>query len=768
MTSSSCSVCGSVETEIIDGLMYCAVCGTQIFDYRELEADDDRVVIGRAKIAKRKDADRPIRSEGNLESAVLGLSTTNVRKRRKGEELECYLESSATKDSKDSSEILKDITTGQAHAPTYLKSVGRRLCAFTKMLAKGGHVFALYQRYLSACNVAYTAKDYTEDLEEMFRAVVVNKDSASERAKEKKNKKERRKERGQEALEKSTTAWDLLMSDTVGENLDIQSDSAPEDEFDPEKASTARTQTKSSLVQVVDTMVPKKILNNATSFYLAVDVLVALLFISLITAGCRWILLSDIIRWVREGRFGISVFQLAALRSGRLEKSKKSEKSYWTKMNIPLYEFHRTLLFIWQICRLPSTPVKVDFEQIVARLLYHLNLPRAMMGRVLLLIEKAPPCVELDEKSLRRQGSIEHMVTVFGRPLRDGNRLNTDIFFSTETKAFAYILMALKLCFGLDGVREFDVHGNADKLMNNCYSRPVEPLLYEKDFKRVPLRRQENVLRTFLSRPHTQEEKDEIRTSTDELAVKTFRADFDEHILFPDTSSSNASKANLAQNESAAGGNRIDEWYSYFPCAKGYEGAKTSGLRMLFASRKAAIDAWECAQPAMSHTFSMLIHWFSKIIGESELVLYCAFMMLELQIVDFKKFHELRRAMVDGKVYPLKTTIACVDGRRLFKTLYVSAAEDISDASEIDVVRIGVPRDWGVEGGLDGDDESDDYSSNSSSELYSETTDSDIDEVMWPAKNLTIYRPPLPESVLLPPVCIHLLTYEKLPGISGM
>uniref|UniRef100_A0A158P5W1 TATA box-binding protein-associated factor RNA polymerase I subunit B n=1 Tax=Angiostrongylus cantonensis TaxID=6313 RepID=A0A158P5W1_ANGCA len=732
MTSSTCSVCGSIRTEIIDGLMYCAVCGTQIFDYRELEADDDRVVIGRAKIAKRKDAVQRSRDEGNLESAMLGLSTTSVRKRRKGEELQCYLESSAIKDSKDSSEILKDITTGQSHAPSYLKSVGRRLCTFTKMLAKG----------VAAIRRETAIPNYTDDLEEMFRALVVNKDSASESAKEKKKKKERRKERGQEALEKSTTAWDLLMSDTVGENLDIQSDSAQEDEFDLDKASTARTQTKSNLVQVVDTMVPKKILNSATSFYLALDVLAALLFISLITAGCRWILLSDIIRY-------LGFCLLSRVRS--------------SLQNIPLYEFHRTVLFIWQICRLPSTPVKVDFEQ--------------------------GPFANgfLTDSKLRFSAS--QMVTVFGRPLRGGNRLNTDIFFSTETKAFAYILMALKLCFGLDGVREFDVHGNADSLSNNTFNviqwlyqlkmrimfwegydpldilqahRPVEPLLYERDFKR-------GHVSLLLSQ---------------------------KHVLFPDTSSSNGSKAKLEQIEIATGGNRIDGWYSYFPCAKGYEryprpnftnggfvhmrekdrfllsfnkkmglGAKTSGLRMLFASRKAAIDAWECAQPAMSHTFSMLIHWFSKIIGESELVLYCAFMMLELQIVDFEKFNELRLAMVDGRMYPLKTTIACVDGRRLFKTLYVSSAEDVSDASEIDVVRIGVPRNWGAEADLDGDDESDDYSSNSSSELYSETADSDIGEVM-PAENLTVYRLPLPESLL--PMCIHLLTYEKLPGISGM
>ncbi|KAJ1357599.1 hypothetical protein KIN20_015777 [Parelaphostrongylus tenuis] len=49
-SSASCSVCSSTQTKIIDGLMYCALCGTQIFDYRELEADDNDVVSRHTKI----------------------------------------------------------------------------------------------------------------------------------------------------------------------------------------------------------------------------------------------------------------------------------------------------------------------------------------------------------------------------------------------------------------------------------------------------------------------------------------------------------------------------------------------------------------------------------------------------------------------------------------------------------------------------------------------------------------------------------------------
>ncbi|KAJ1357600.1 hypothetical protein KIN20_015778 [Parelaphostrongylus tenuis] len=707
------------------------------------------------------------------------------------------------------------------------------------------HVFSIYQRYLSACGVAYTTKDYTENVEEMFRALVCDQISTFERAQEKKKKAEGRKERGKEALETSTDAWVLLMSDTLGENLDMQSDDDHQEEFESKvlPASTSDG-TKSHSVDVVDTMVPKETIDHAATLYLALDVLVALVYVSLVTIGCRWILLSDLIRWVREGRFGISIFQLGALSSYKLEKSRSVEASYSTKMDLPLYEFQRIMLFIWQLCRLPPTPAKVDFEQIVARILYNLNLPRAMMGRVQLLLEKVPPCVELDEKSLRRQGCIEHgpyvngcssnseerfsvsqIVNVFGRLKQTTNALNTDIFYSTETKAFAYILMALKLCFGLDGEREFDVKGNTGGFSSNIFSimqwlyqlkmrimfwegydpldilqtyKPVGPLLYEENLTRshvsrfgrdkhstddsiaytliytsrdfgfthcipssmnidssasipnpfpeytcgehnygnddeslyAPLRRQLNVLRAFLTRPLTAEEKDEIRTALDEIAVRTFKADFEKHILFDEASSTNTCKADLTKGRAASDGSRAETWHRYFPCAKGYVryprpnftnsglltlkeksydllmlnrrmglGSKTSGLRMVFASRKAAIDAWECAQSAMSHTFSMLLHWFSKIIGESEHVLYSAFLMLEYQLVDFKKFHKLRRALLDGSVYPMKSSTVDKDGRREFNTLFISAAEDISDTSEVDIVRIGLPKHWGTSSG---------------------------------------------------------------------
>ncbi|WKX89260.1 hypothetical protein Q1695_008703 [Nippostrongylus brasiliensis] len=848
---SSCNVCGSSQTKVLDGLMYCDVCGTQIFDFREIEAEDESAVRNIARISKKKirgDHDKS-RADIELDTATLGLTTAHSKKskRRKGEGLEETLRfSSRGERPKQSCELISDYKTARDHAPVYLRRIGTRLSTFTKMLAKGvalmkqdtaipncfpTHVFAVYQRYLAACGVAYTSGDYTEDLEVMFRALVLNANLASERAREKKERKVRRKKRGKEALEKSTTAWDLLMSETLNEDLELHSDEEQENEVDDDEPIESVPK-RSQAVNVVDTKIPKRTLESAASIYLSLDVIVALLYVSAVTIGCKWILVSDIVRWVREGRLGISLFQLTALQAGAIENSGKSGQSWWMRMDIPLYEFYRTTLFVWQLCRLPATPARLDFEQIIFRLLHHVHLPKSLMIQIALLLEKAPPCARIDDGSLRRQGSIQQgpffdgfwsnskqkfcysdLLTAFGRPNRDCSNRNTDIFFSAETKAFAYILLALKLCFGLDDDREFKMssetqdHGGCFNFMNWFHqlkmrimfwegydpldilqeSKPVEPMVHEKYLERgqlyyfypageptednregyalsyntrdagfrncipptmridsstsipnpfpedtsnfqsgvnddeslyYPLRRQTTALRAFLLRPRTDEEKEEIRNVVDESAVKVFKTDF--------AKSEIAGIKSLGNNTFPVGNDRRTTWQNYFPCAKEYQRYPrprftnggvlrlkpddermrvfnrrmgltntTSGLRQLFASRKGATDVLESARMAMSYTFKTLLKWFSRIIGESESTLYCAFMMLEYQIVDKKRFDEIKQSIVDGRIYPVESTVVDKYGHRTFNKLHVSSGEDVDDAREVELVRFGLPRYWG-------------------------------------------------------------------------
>ncbi|KAK6726003.1 hypothetical protein RB195_004366 [Necator americanus] len=477
----------------------------------------------------------------------------------------------------------------------------------------------------------------------------------------------------------------------------------------------------------------------------------------------------------------------------------------------------------------------------------------------------APPCRRLDDESLRRQGRIEqgpfahgfrtcgrkkfalsHVLDVFGRLRSDDNYKCTDIFFSTETKAFAFILMALKLSFGLDDKREVAFSKQAQARGNNVFnftewfyqlkmrmmfwegynpldilqaSRPVEPLLYGVEFPPgenthfyihtsqdgrnaycsrryprdsgfthcipttmridsstsipnpfpedtycayrndddslyAPLRSQEKTLRSFLTRPLTVDEKEEIRMMVEENAVKVFKANYEKRDLMEGTSSGSAPDEDFPSN-----------WLLHFPCAKGYQRyprpnwtnggithlkenderiqrlnkrmglhTKNSGLRMLFASRKGATDAWLTAKPAMSQSFASLIHWFSKIIGEAEMILYAAFLMLELQIVEKKRFEEVKQIMVDGKIYPIESTAVHRSGNRSYKTLYISAAENVTEAHEIEVFRIGLPKHWAsgihISNSSGESDEDMDYISDSasSSEYDSESTESAYDQ----------------------------------------
>ncbi|CAJ0596067.1 unnamed protein product [Cylicocyclus nassatus] len=845
MASSSCPVCGSNQSKVVDGLMYCEICGTHLFDYREVEEDEDQVVAGIGRIKTKRVKQVQDKSMAKTDFVALGMATAQTAKpkKRKGDDLHQLSLSTSTivGEGIKASRQRKDIGSGREHAPSYLRRVGTRLAAFTKILAKcvawirrdptipesfTDHTFAIYQRYLSACGVAFTPKDYTDNLETMFRALVLNKNIAFEKAREKKAKKERRKKKGKEALQKSVAAWDLLIGDTLDENLELRSDVDSEDEEQQEEETTVIAPTKKpQLVTVVDTTIPKEVLENASTIYLGMDVAVAILYVSIITIGCRWIVISDIVRWIREDRMGITLFQRMLLECGGAEGMKQSKCGSFSNMDLPLYEFQRTALFVWQICNLPQTPAKIDFKQIIARCLHHLNLPEAMFERVMILMKLAPPCKHLDEENLRRQGRIEQgpyvngfsvpgtrkfgalqMLFAFGRHIRHRSTTSADIFFSTETKIFALILMALKLSFGLDDEREVALSREAAKRMNafnfmewfyqlkmrmmfwEGYSpldvlqtwKPVQPLHYENEFPRgenvhfyvhanhngkpaycirhyprdsgftnciprtmrldsstslpnpfpedthdalsnrndenalyAPLQSQTNVLREFLGRRRTEDERQRIRVVVDEEAVKVFKASYED--------------CELAEGalEGVSEGDSSPTWFSKFPCANDYKRyprpnwtnggvihlkenddrlrrlnkrmglhTENSGLRMIFASRKAATDAWRLAQAEMSQTFLALIEWSSKIIGESQAVLYAAFLMVEMQVVDGENFEKLKEYMVDGRIHPIKTTTLHKDGHRSFKTHYISAAEDVSEAHEVDIVRIGLPRNW--------------------------------------------------------------------------
>ncbi|PIO59392.1 hypothetical protein TELCIR_19147 [Teladorsagia circumcincta] len=197
-------------------------------------------------------------------------------------------------------------------------------------------------------------------------------------------------------------------------------------------------------------------------------------------------------------------------------------------------------------------------------------------------------------------------------------RFFSSIFFSTETKAVALILMALKLCFGLDDKREFyspalavvcnnEVSSDegasfyrivlptresgfdhcvpASMKIDNSTSIPnpfpedtcdIKPNLMDDESLygsnlefSVPLRRQTTALREYLLRPRTTAEKQEVRNIVDETAVKIFKTEFTKCALAQSLPVKDDSISTTHYAKTSADAQRT-RWYSYFPCAKGY------------------------------------------------------------------------------------------------------------------------------------------------------------------------------------------------------
>uniref|UniRef100_A0A1I7WIH1 TATA box-binding protein-associated factor RNA polymerase I subunit B n=1 Tax=Heterorhabditis bacteriophora TaxID=37862 RepID=A0A1I7WIH1_HETBA len=425
----SCNICGSQETTIIDGLMYCVVCSTQITNFRELEADDDVAVSSRSRIRTKKVREELDKSAKEIDYVAMGLETPMARKRRKGD----FISSKQTNQKEiftPAYEALRnDGCPGREHAPFYLRNIGSRLTSFTTMLAKCVSTLRLEAdfpdgfpnhcfRYLAVCGVAFVDYEYTEDVEQMFRTLILNKNLDFEKKCAKKNRKILRKTRGTEKLGKSVNAWDLLVGDTLDENLEMSSESEGEIE---ERGETLSSKSP-KLVTVVDTKISKSCLNNAGSIYLDMDALVAILYISSVTFGCKWVLLSDIISFFVRYSSNCRIF------------------------------IFKEFEYITNVFYLDCCSYIISFE------LTQIN----------------------DGTYFGTEIYCAGILTAFGRPKHFSNEWNNDVFFTLETKVLAYVLLALKLMFGLDDVREFKMKSQLQMRMMMWEGYDPKDILQQK------------------------------------------------------------------------------------------------------------------------------------------------------------------------------------------------------------------------------------------------------------------------------------------------
>uniref|UniRef100_A0A183BIQ6 DDE Tnp4 domain-containing protein n=1 Tax=Globodera pallida TaxID=36090 RepID=A0A183BIQ6_GLOPA len=115
--------------------------------------------------------------------------------------------------------------------------------------------------------------------------------------------KEQRAQRRRERLEQSTVWEQLTRTFNADDN---ESDEDAGDVPLPEEEPI-------SLFRRLNTALSIRTVNLAGVLYFGIDLLLCIVFMATQMAGARWVQLSDIFRWYREGRFTVSHSQLCAL-----------------------------------------------------------------------------------------------------------------------------------------------------------------------------------------------------------------------------------------------------------------------------------------------------------------------------------------------------------------------------------------------------------------------------------------------------------------------
>ncbi|KAK0429203.1 hypothetical protein QR680_011250 [Steinernema hermaphroditum] len=487
-----CEVCNGTNIEEVDGFFYCRNCGSQ---QSERVYEDDDGNIGTFT--------RGLRMKANLKEGAERRPFENVSRKDKVVTKERYM-------------TLRAQT--QVEFPKYLQQCGYRIGTFTKLLHRFGDILVrdfdvdeciipkiryILQKYLQMAGIAFSEAEIAACDEDRFSLIqkktvpeVHNERMIHKRATQKK-KREKLKQKAKKA--KQVTANEALSQ--FDDNFDdsLKEQEAAEQAEQQDNLEDAMFEV--NIFRLISTKLSRKAVIASGNVFLDLDLLLVILYLACISSGVNWILLSDITRWYREGRFPITKEQVKAI-SFAVGMEKLNEESMrnapmsrdWS-LNYavqPLYESYRVLHAMIQMLNLPQEIViRPDFTQILLRLVYNLNLPLSIMNQ-LRALEKLIPCES--ECSLKRskvaypfntddlaaflQESKDGKMVRYGSVsffrylnrshyLRapcsngEGHLRKQTVMVADETKAAALILFTLKLMFGLDDVREYSLHDAA-------------------------------------------------------------------------------------------------------------------------------------------------------------------------------------------------------------------------------------------------------------------------------------------------------------------
>uniref|UniRef100_A0A8R1HIX2 TATA box-binding protein-associated factor RNA polymerase I subunit B n=1 Tax=Caenorhabditis japonica TaxID=281687 RepID=A0A8R1HIX2_CAEJA len=480
-----CTACGGYDFSLNDGFMYCDRCGTLFENFEEFDDEEAGIqgIVGAGKIViKRKKGEFDAKVKRKASEAFL----RGKEKYQKAKQVEELLEN-RTKFFTEQVPRKEHLPYDQT--PDYLYGVGRRIFAFTEILSKSAYilvnelnfnpelqkmVLAVFQRYLAHCHVAFCAQEQCGDDEELrFVAIMENINYEEEERAEKRRKMLERRGKGVKMLSKSAAAWTLLTQGNITENLDAES-SEEEDQDDPEEDETIEDVNDITMgfVRKVTTALSKNSLRRAGQLVMGLEMVAAILHSAILCSGYTNILISDVVRWIREDRFRIPRRALKFLLRSLTEPGEELQSAVESRehcLRFPLFEIVRTSTMLHQSLDLSQNQAIMSFEKLAARIIENLNLPVDMLSRVLLL-ESIIPCdmspLLLKQVDVKMGKNLQELTGIspkmrlkdymasFGRKeywAVERNLTDYDeVLLSIDTKIMAYILFAIKLTFDID------------------------------------------------------------------------------------------------------------------------------------------------------------------------------------------------------------------------------------------------------------------------------------------------------------------------------
>ncbi|CAK5072474.1 unnamed protein product [Meloidogyne enterolobii] len=505
---SECTVCGSGQVVLDAGYYFCADCGAQQ-EGRETEQEFGAYGQQGARINRpKKDRDNEL----------------NKRERLKKIREDPFITERAIP---------------EEDFPFWLDQLGIRLCTATKILAKCSFVLVnefnvpekclenskfIFYTYLRRAGIAFCEEETTDDPAKSFCPLVKHRKPEIE-SKLRQNRLRAanlRKLLQKDKKEKSDAWMDLTSTDEALKKV-----------LEEEEAEIAATLEEVQFVERIKTSLSVDAVNMAAHIYLGIDLLFCILYLAVHLSGCNWVLISDIFRWYREGRFNISRSQLLALNfstswseedippSKELVSSLNVDRRFYvrSKYNVPylgiqpVSESLRVLSFLTQFANIPRSIQTTDFQKVLSRFVYNLNLPLAFNKHLMTILNFLPP-VNVDYGSERFSyvqpidgGLRQHLLCLTSRSRTNNSGFGFVSFFQraflanksqkcwekvegtlnnryinpllrygshwhfvplpTEVKAAALILFALKLFFGLDDQREYNLKPKQQQLIED-------------------------------------------------------------------------------------------------------------------------------------------------------------------------------------------------------------------------------------------------------------------------------------------------------------